>query len=380
MSLSPANPWQALLASDSPGADTAVITCRGLSKRGRPLLLLPNAPALARQALALYPAQSAKARLAKAGLQLALKLGVFPSAQREEIRLATRVPFAEFLRTAAGTANFPNFAALAGNPFTTGARQLFLLFDTAGRPKAIIKAGLGGPAAALIDAEISALRALPAGTPGAPVIRAEFRSAALHAFALDFYAGQAPRANDTGAPLELLRAWIQPGDERPLMQLPAWQRLAAASAGDDRSACWQTELASARVRPAIWHGDFAPWNIKVAPSSAGSSSGWRVLDWERSELEGVPGWDWFHFVVQPELLVRRAAPEQSAARLRNFLASPPFQAYACAAGIAGLEEPLLAAYLAYMVRVVRPSEGLAATEQVLEIIASTPPTCRVEAG
>ena len=58
------------------------------------------------------------------------------------------------------------------------------------------------------------------------------------------------------------------------------------------------ELAEAVFHPALAHGDCAPWNAKI------SNGACTLLDWERGELAGIPGWDWFHFVIQPAVLVR----------------------------------------------------------------------------
>jgi len=58
-----------------------------------------------------------------------------------------------------------------------------------------------------------------------------------------------------------------------------------------------------RVYPALTHGDFAPWNVKV------SRRQWTVLDWERGELAGRAGWDWFHFVMQPPCSCGANAPK-----------------------------------------------------------------------
>ncbi len=353
------HPWQPWLAPD-PAADDVTVPSRVLFKRGQPWLLLPATPRLARQALTIYPAQSLKARLAKAALGCSLQLGLFPGTQPVSLRLSPRSPFVEFLQTTAGTKNVPLLAALAGNPAAPGQRQVFLLFDDAGASQAVVKTGRGGPAAELIRAEVTALRSLPAGTPGAPQVRAEFARYDLRAFALDFCAGDSPSAADIVAPQQLLTAWLQPQREARVMELPAMMRLASVGANDP----WFAPLRAEVVRPAVMHGDFAPWNVKVSPRDGS----WTALDWERGEREGVPAWDWFHFVIQPALLVHRLAPETIADRLRTFLASAPFQTYATAARITGLENALLAAYLAHAARVIRPSEGLAGTEQLLAII------------
>ena len=111
------------------------------------------------------------------------------------------------------------------------------------------------------------------------------------------------------------------------------------------------EIEGCRVALTLAHGDFAPWNIKATPR------GWVVLDWERGEKPGVPGWDWFHFLIQSQRLVLHLSPEKLLDRLQELIASPLFQDYAKRAKIDGIEWRLLAAYLEYMVWVIPPSEG-----------------------
>ncbi|MEK7780238.1 MAG: phosphotransferase, partial [Verrucomicrobiota bacterium] len=203
-----------------------------------------------------------------------------------------------------------------------------------------------------------------AGVPGVPSLRGEFETDWLRAFALDFCPGESPSLDAEFAPYDLLTAWIQPQRKVSLIQLPALRRLQElVTTKPELVALWKN-LAEVEVHPAIVHGDFAPWNIKVAPRDGS----WLVLDWERGERDGVPGWDWFHFVIQPELLVKRRKPEAIAQKLLTFLTSQPFQTYAAAAKIVGHERGLLCAYLAYFTQVVRPSEGCEAAEELLRCL------------
>jgi len=110
----------------------------------------------------------------------------------------------------------------------------------------------------------------------------------------------------------------------------------------------------------LFHGDFAPWNIRVDKSGA-----WHVLDWERGAAAGPPAWDWYHYAVQTGILVERLPVAELMSRMRRLWASAEFSAYARACGIVGLEAPLFRAYLQYLVQAIRPSEGLAAATELL---------------
>jgi hypothetical protein len=357
-----------LLAPQTAGEGRTLLPFRLLRRRGLPFLLLPMEPSLARQTLSLYPAQSVRARAVRAALSGCLRLGCSAGAARVDLPVATRSAFVEFLKATAGSDALPRIGALAGNPAEAGRRVVFLLFDRDGRARRVVKAGHGGPAATLIEAELTALRALPAGTPGAPRVLGELGHGGTRAFALEFFEGDSPRADDVTAPLALLHRWIHRERAAPLARLHAWHRLREACAGEAWFGRLESSLARAVVRPVIAHGQFNPWNIKVSPRDRS----WTVLDWERGELEGVPAWDWFHFVIQSEVLVRRHSPGEIAKRLDRILASGPFQDYARAAQVAGLERSLLVGYLAFMARVIRPAESLPATRELLRLLV---PAC-----
>jgi hypothetical protein len=122
------------------------------------------------------------------------------------------------------------------------------------------------------------------------------------------------------------------------------------------------QLATRRVHPVIQHGDFAPWNIKVASRNGD----WHVLDWERGQLEGVPGWDWFHYLIQVSILVQRREVNQTIQAINRLLDSQVFKEYAAKAGINNLETELLLLYLLHTIEVVRPTEGVTRLRGLLE--------------
>jgi aminoglycoside phosphotransferase (APT) family kinase protein len=127
----------------------------------------------------------------------------------------------------------------------------------------------------------------------------------------------------------------------------------------------EKQLAARQVQPALTHGDFAPWNVKVAADGR-----WVVLDWERGQLTGPPAWDWFHFVIQPAILVEKLSNESLVGRIEDFLISPAFQKYAQAAGLGGREREWMLAYLLYCREVIKPAEGLPQTSRLLDTLAS----------
>ena len=77
---------------------------------------------------------------------------------------------------------------------------------------------------------------------------------------------------------------------------------------------------------------------------------WTVLDWERGELTGIPGWDWFHYVIQSGILVGRLATSGLGSAPGVLLRSEAFQQYAARGGIIGCERELALAYCSTWLR------------------------------
>lgn len=330
---------------------------RVICKNGQPWLFLPARPGAASVTASLYPAQSFRARFARGLLRILASTGVVPLGRQAVLDLDPANRFAAFLQKCAGTAGIPEFGILAGNSATPGARMIFLLFGTSGDPKAIVKAGGSPRARALVRHESRFLYSAGGQYQGVPRLRQHFDEELVQALALDYVPGDSPPAQRVEEPEFLLTTWVDLNQTKPLQELPAWGRLAAAA--PDAAA----RLASIPVRPTLWHGDFAPWNIK-----ARSLREWTVLDWERGELQGVPCWDWFHYVLQPAILVKRLPIDRLLELSRSLLASGAFKAYAARTGTAGRAEQLLKAYLAYCVEVIRPSEGMDLTREFLSAL------------
>ncbi len=359
--------WDELFGPGEGGESGVPVAMRLLRKRGRPFLLLPAQPSAAAAALELYPAQMLRARLAKAALRCLLRAGWPAGTERLTFTLASEAPFTRFVRARSGAEvpRVPCFGVLAGNPAMESQRFLVLVFDAKQRPVAVVKAGLTQPARPLIQME-GAFLALAAGKlAGIPQLRDHFESARVSAFGLDYFAGRSPRPGEESALPALLGGWVDTTRTTPVAALPDWMRLEKASAKNP----WLTPVAKSlhtrALHPAIHHGDLAPWNIKVSAEGK-----WTVLDWERGELAGLPGWDWFHYLLQTGILVERLATAALIRRVEELLDSDAFKAYAQQAGIAGLERPLVLAYLLHCVEVIKPAEGLAATQELLAALGA----------
>ncbi len=278
----------------------------------------------------------------------------------QSVTVNPKDPFTAFLAQIAGGQCFPRLAILCGNPRAVGRRFIILLFDPANRPAAVVKAGVGEPAARLIDHEASFLNSVRHDLPGVPRLRSTFQSARIHALALDFFPGLSPGSGGDAGLESLLSSWIDASRTVRLVELPPWKKLAASMGPDVPAWMSSPQLQNLVCHPVLFHGDFAPWNVKI------SGNAWHVLDWEQGEDAGVPGWDWFHYVIRGAVLVCREPAASLAARVERLLVSQQFARYAAQAEIMGIERLLVLAYLNYSIRILRQTEELARVESLLQ--------------
>ncbi len=340
--------WTSLFNAEAAVSPSRELSVRVVSRHGRPLLLLPDARLLAARGLTLYAAQTLPARFAKGVLGLALRLGVPIPLRKARLPVNAASPFSRFC-----SQWFPpeRAAILLGNPAAPGQRFIILGFDDRGEPAAIVKAGVTEAARELIRQETCFLKAAY-GTPGIPVLRGVLGGAPVSAFAIDYAEGEPPR-DFPGLP-ELLGSWLKPEETVSFGETKAGQALGERVSVGMRGAIFH---------PALHHGDFAPWNIRIGKRCT-------VIDWERGDLLGVPAWDWFHFVIQPAVLVGKEPAEQMLRRIEALWASPAFREYAVRAGIRGLEKKLLAAYLLHCTEVIRQTEGCDTLRKLQELLGA----------
>jgi hypothetical protein len=259
----------------------------------------------------------------------------------------------------------PQLAIIAGNPFAPGRRYILLLYERDGHPAAVVKVGLTAHAAALIRQETNALQAIAARTNIAPRVLATHECGNARAVALEHLAGHAPNRAAAGDIARVLVPWIDTRRSVHAHEVPAWQRLCEAAPPQPALAAVRARIESLPFHPALYHGDFAPWNVKVQPDGT-----WRVLDWERGELTGMPCWDWFHHRVQVGLLVERLPTVAHARAIERLLQHREFLRYAEFAGVEGMVQEWFLAYLLYSIHIIGPKESLPGKQALFDTLAA----------
>src|SRR5438874_820993 len=101
------NFWETLLGGNEAAAQK--FEMRLVRKRGQPFLLLPTKSRLAVQTLALYPAQTFRARVAKSVLRTALRLRVPLGSKTVSIPVSVENPLLRFLAKNAAAHHVPEF-------------------------------------------------------------------------------------------------------------------------------------------------------------------------------------------------------------------------------------------------------------------------------
>jgi len=354
--------WQTLFSSSEGNRNN--LELRQIRKGGRPFLLLPKNRGAAATTLDLYPAQTARARATKSLLRFFIRIGLSIGAQPVSLSVSAKNDFVKFLTSQSGfQEDLPRFGVLAGNPAQDTRRFIILLFDSNQRPVAIVKAGFSEPAKALVEKEQQFLATLPASARGIPKLRASFVDHRVTAFSMDFAEGQSPRPDDDHELVSVLGSWLLPDKQIALYETDPWQRLESNPQFSQKYPALY-RLRDCKIQTTIQHGDFAPWNIKAPQNGS-----WTVLDWERGTLKGIPGWDWFHFVIQNAILVARRPVIEIAQAIESLLLSGAFKFYSLPTGTADLDRELVIAYLIHLIEVVKPAEGLEQNRGLLRTLS-----------
>jgi len=329
-------------------------------------LVLPVSPRLAAIGMQLYPAQRTPARLVSGVLAALLRAGLQIPVARTTLPVWQNDPLVQFIKKLAGGYGIPDFAVLAGNPSTAGRRFVLLVWKPDGQAAGIVKAGFGPAAMELIEREEEFLYRIARPVQGIPEVLDLLPNEPVRAFAMPFIEGRNPPLEPNDAVESLLAGWVNASRVLPASKVAAWNALRRACTGVTSFEKVSKEIEAGEFTEVIGHGDFAPWNIRVD-----SDNRCVALDWERGAMPGMPGWDWFHYLIQSALLVQRTDISSLHNRLKALLASARFQQYAQKTSIAGRERQFLLAYLHYVVHVLRPAEGLAANQDLLERLAAT---------
>jgi len=322
-----------------------------LRRQGHDLLAIPSMLRHSSDALALYLPQTQKARLAKRIFAALLRSRfhfLLPSLRID----INNEPLTDFLASL-NNGESTEFAVLSGNPAEPGRRFVLAVVDSSGQYRHAAKCAIDATGGALIEAEIFAIEALTDKFPAIPKISAKLATAECRAFAMDFF--REPERSLTRAErITLASKWVWPGASVPLERLTSWRAIAHPD----------LDTSDVMVRPVVFHGDFAPWNIRR------SGDQWMVIDWEKGATHGPPLWDLLHYEIHEEVLVNRSTTQKVRTRIQSLLQDPSLQPYLANCKASQHSDLLLQGYLSHLDTIYPNIRG---RKTVDELIASYRP-------
>lgn len=187
-----------------------------------------------------------------------------------------------------------------------------------GRPLAYIKVGWNARTASLVESEYLALRSLHALAPRTFMLPEVLRRHSWNGLELLFLSASPSRLCYDGTTLKPMhisilqelasieRAMIKLGDSQywrdlcarsSVIEHPYWRHAIAGLFSDI-----EQRLGNVPIPMHRRHGDFTPWNLVCQGDRM------MLFDWEYSLAESPAGWDFFHFISQTALHLRKANP------------------------------------------------------------------------
>lgn len=317
-----------------------------VTRAGSLLLLLPMQRDLALETLKLYQPQRWKGRCLRGLLSVMVRMGLHRALPQWQGQLGDRGLFST-LDTLAERGQIGFLLSSADSEL----RNLIGVYEIE-REICVVKAGCGG-AAELVRREYAAMERDLSGLGEGPACKGLFEIEDGVVYAAELIKGESPRSQeDERQVFSVLAQWLDSGERLKVSSLDCWNVLCGQLSDEEFEGI--RALADKVVKVPLMHGDFTPWNIKMAAEGRV-----RILDWECSELRGMPGWDWLHYHLQWMLLVQEMEAAEVIKACMKLMTQPYFAGYLSKAGLAGEEKRLLKSYLFYSAYVMRlPREKL----------------------
>ena len=307
-----------------------------LRRNGHLLLALPRDKELALLTLSLYQPQTSKAKLLAKGLSAMIKLGLHSLLPRLDMQISSESALADFVLRR------QQFGFLLGNPEAEARRAIVLYRD--GNALAVAKVGVGELARMSVEAEAATIKSLPKNHRGIPCIRKCSGHDKWYYYSTVLSTAIGPKRRNDCQILELLSQWAAHFQTCKLRETGIWNLLRSDQRVSEAPNyfCFLEDLGGLEIKVGLYHGDFAPWNIKI--SDEGEAC---VLDWEYARLDGLAGWDWLHYIIQRATLVSHHSAIEVLTECRLWAATSEGRSFLSAAGWGRHTEEWLGSYLIY---------------------------------
>ena len=307
-----------------------------LRRNGHLLLVLPKDKELALLTLSLYQPQTSKAKLLAKGLSAMIKLGLHRLLSRLDMQIRSESAFADFV------VGRHQIGFLLGNP-EAEARRVIVVYQHHNEV-AVAKIGVGEIGKQSVEAEAKTILSLPENYLGIATVKKCRCRADWYYYTTPFIIGDSPVQKQDGQVFALLDDWVRHFTLKSLRDTQIWESLKfhERQGGRKGYSDFIERLGELDVKVGLYHGDFAPWNIKISEGGVVN-----VMDWEYARLDGLAGWDWLHYMIQRATLVSNHSATEVLAECRLWAVTPEGRAFLCAAGWGQHIEEWLGSYLVY---------------------------------
>ena len=306
-------------------------------KKGNLLLALPKERNLALNTLSLYQPQAWKARGLATGIKLLVKCNLhnrfLPS---RSFTFRVEGPIAALKVDDSG------FGFLLGNP-ESKERSVILARKTGGEV-VIDKVGLSAPARDSVCNEVSIIRSLPDGLVGLADLRQFEVNDHWSFYSCPLIDGRSPARRHDDLVLSVLQSWFKFAKKKPLIETRQWAKISEYinTHQMNKGNMLLDGGKNLDVMVGICHGDFAPWNIKVAVGGNVV-----VMDWEYGSCSAPSAWDWMHYLIQRASLVDQLPAADTLQVCRDWAHTAKGKVFMDEAGWGGNIELCLGSYLVY---------------------------------
>lgn len=300
------------------------------------LLALPAHRPSARATLKMYQPQVLVGKVVACFVRLLVLMGLHRLLPRISLTIHADGPLATLV------SDHNRMGCLLGNP-EAHTRRALVLHEHEGH-YLVDKIGVDEKSNRAVLAELDAIKMLPDGLTGIPALHGENLGNAWSSYATRFVDGVSPGKDDDERVLGLLGDWMKDARSAPLSESRQWKEMVDFADTHEVENVWSViqKAATERILLGVFHGDFAPWNIKL--SENGRSV---VLDWETGTNEGPSGWDWLHYMIQRSSLVDGISAIEILKLCRNWAKSEIGKNFLGEAGWCEKTELWIGTYLAY---------------------------------
>lgn len=323
-------------ALEGSGETLATLQLFCIKRDGYLLLALPRDAVAARATLGLYHPQANIAKLLVWVIGIMVRLRLHTLLPRIELTIRSVSPLARMLDDP-GSIGF-----LLGNPSAQSRRAITL--HRKNENLFVDKLGIGGGARELVIKELEHIRGLPENHVALPEVVDQDISDKWASYATHYLDGKSPGKSDDAMVIVVLQNWLEKSESIILNETRQWQQMVDYAEANQVGNIW-SRLQKAAVIPVkvgVFHGDFAPWNVKVL-----SSGSVYVMDWELGCADGPAGWDWVHYIIQRATLVDHHGPSKVLDECRKWAKSQEGKEFLEKAGWGVELEHWLGSYLVY---------------------------------